>query len=185
MKYLIVGLGNIGKAYERTRHNIGFAVVDHLAEQDKVDFVVERLGSLAYLRHQGRHIYLLKPSTYMNESGKAIRYWLQKLSIPKSRSLVITDDLHLPLGKLRIRPKGGAGGHNGLKDINERLGTALYPRIRLGIGNDFPVGAQNDYVLGKFSPAEMEVVTPAIILAGEATLAFCTQGLVMTMNRYN
>lgn len=185
MKYLIVGLGNMGPEYDHTRHNIGFDVVDELARRHEAEWAHKTLGDLAHIRHRGRHIYLLKPSTYMNRSGKAVRYWLQQLKLTPDRLLVIVDDINLPLGKLRLRPGGSDGGHNGLKDINQQLGTNQYARLRIGIGNDFPKGRQAEYVLGKWKPEEAEKLPDIITRAADAALAFTTIGLQRAMNEYN
>ncbi len=185
MKYLIVGLGNMGPEYAHTRHNIGFEVVDELADRHGGQWAHKTLGDLTAIKYRGRHLYLLKPSTYMNRSGKAVRYWLQKLKLTPERLLIIVDDIHLPLGTLRLRPGGSDGGHNGLKDINQQLGTNRYARLRIGIGSDFPKGRQAEYVLGKWKPEE-ESQLPAIIeRAADAALAFTTIGLQRAMNAFN
>ena len=150
MKYLIVGLGNIGYEYENTRHNIGFRVLDALAKASNLVFTDGRYGATCELRLKGRVLVLLKPSTYMNLSGNAVRYWLQKENIPVENMLVVVDDLALPFGTLRLKPKGSDAGHNGLKHICEILGTQCYARLRFGIGNDFPRGGQIEFVLGSF-----------------------------------
>lgn len=185
MKYLIVGLGNMGAEYEGTRHNIGFAVVDALAAAFDVNFKTETLGDIAEFRHKGRTFVLLKPSTYMNRSGKAVRYWLQKLKIPKERLLVVVDDLNLSLGKIRLRGKGSPGGHNGLKDIDQMTGGGHYARLRIGIGDDFPQGRQVDYVLGKWSTAERDRLPEIIDRAADTIKGFATIGLQHAMNQYN
>ena len=154
MKYLIVGLGNIGYEYENTRHNIGFRVLDALAKASNLVFTDGRYGATCELRLKGRVLVLLKPSTYMNLSGNAVRYWLQKENIPVENMLVVVDDLALPFGTLRLKPKGSDAGHNGLKHICEILGTQCYARLRFGIGNDFPRGGQIEFVLGSFPPEE-------------------------------
>ena len=154
MKYLVVGLGNIGAEYADTRHNIGFKVLDCLAEQSNIAFTTGRYGATAELRYKGRTLVLLKPSTYMNLSGKAVRYWMEAEKIAPENLLVVVDDIALPFGTLRMRPKGSAGGHNGLKNITELLGTEAYARIRFGIGGDFARGHQVDYVLGSWSDEE-------------------------------
>ena len=154
MKYLIVGLGNIGYEYENTRHNIGFRVLDALAKASNLVFTDGRYGATCELRLKGRVLVLLKPSTYMNLSGNAVRYWLQKENIPVENMLVVVDDLALPFGTLRLKPKGSDAGHNGLKHICEILGTQCYARLRFGIGNDFPRGGQVEFVLGSFPPEE-------------------------------
>ena len=158
MKYLIVGLGNIGAEYADTRHNIGFKVLDCLAEQSNIAFTTGRYGATAELRHKGRTLVLLKPSTYMNLSGKAVRYWMETEKIAPENLLVVVDDIALPFGTLRMRQKGSAGGHNGLKNITELLGTEEYTRIRFGIGGDFARGQQVDYVLGSWSDEERKAL---------------------------
>ncbi len=184
MKYLIVGLGNIGAEYEATRHNIGFMVADYLAEQAGVSFEVARLANTASFKHKGKSIHLIKPSTYMNLSGKAVNYWMQQLKIPLSNTLIITDDIALPLEKIRMRAKGSSAGHNGLKNIEEILGSN-YPRLRIGIGDDFPKGRQVDYVLSRFTDQEFEILPKVIKNAAEAALSFCTIGIERTMNFFN
>ena len=154
MKYLIVGLGNIGAEYAGTRHNIGFKVLDALAEASNAVFTTARYGDVAELKHKGRTLILLKPSTYMNLSGKAVRYWMEAEKIAPENLLVVSDDIALPFGTLRMRPRGSAGGHNGLKNIAELLGTEDYARMRFGVGGDFPRGHQVDYVLGEWSDEE-------------------------------
>ena len=149
MKYLVVGLGNIGSEYENTRHNIGFKVLDALAEASNIFFKTDRLGDVAILKHRGRTIFLLKPNTFMNLSGKAVRYWMQNEKIPAERVLIVTDDLALPFGKLRMRAKGSDGGHNGIKSVIEVLGSPVFPRLRFGISNEFNKGGQVNYVLLK------------------------------------
>src|ERR1041384_7748685 len=140
MKYLIAGLGNIGAEYELTRHNIGFLVLDRIADNHKIEFKTDRLADKAELKYKGRHLHLIKPNTYMNLSGKAISYWLQELKIPKENLMVIVDEIALPFGKLRLKPSGSAGGHNGLKNIEALLGTQEYPRVRVGVGSDYAKG---------------------------------------------
>ncbi len=185
MKYLIAGLGNMGAEYDGTRHNIGFDVVDHLASEFDVSFSNDTLGDLAAFRHKGRTLVLLKPSTFMNRSGKAVRYWLQKLNIPKERLLVIVDDINLPLGKIRLRGKGSPGGHNGLQDIDQMTGGGNYPRLRVGIGSDFPKGRQADYVLGEWTAEEREQLPAIMERAAETVKSFATIGLQHTMSQYN
>jgi PTH1 family peptidyl-tRNA hydrolase len=185
MKYLIAGLGNMGADYDFTRHNIGFEVVDALAKEFGVSFKNDSLGDLAEFRHKGRIFVLLKPSTYMNLSGKAVRYWLQKKDIPRENLLVVLDDLNLPYGKVRLRGKGSDGGHNGLKSIDQLLGTNDYARLRIGIGDDFHKGQQVNYVLGRWSKEE-ETKLPDILKAScEAIKAFGTIGLALAMNQVN
>lgn len=186
MKYLIVGLGNIGAEYAATRHNIGFMILDALAlgasnsffEQDRYAFRSE-------LRHAGRTLVLIKPTTYMNLSGKALRYWMEQEKVPLDRVLVITDDLSLPTGKIRIRAKGSAGGHNGLRHIEETLGHQDYPRLRFGVGDDFPKGRQVDHVLGKFPEKEIVDVELGIHKSVDAVKSFVTRGLALTMTDFN
>ena len=185
MKYLIVGLGNIGAKYENTRHNIGFKAVDALADKFEVAFKTDKLGDIAQFRHKGRVFVLLKPSTYMNLSGKSVRHWMQKQKIDKSKLLVIVDDLNLEFGSLRLRGKGNHGGHNGLKDIDQMTGGNNYARLRLGVGNSFSKGRQVDYVLGEWTREEEEQLPEIIATAGEAALSFGTIGLAHTMNKFN
>ncbi len=184
MKFLIIGLGNIGAEYELTRHNIGFLVADHLADSAKTNFTISKLASIASFKQKGKQIYLLKPSTFMNLSGKAVNYWMQQLKIPIEKTLVITDDIALPLEKIRMRSKGSPAGHNGLKNIEETIGNN-YPRLRIGIGNDYPKGKQVDFVLSRFSTDEMEKIPSIIKNAGDATLSFCSIGIERTMNFFN
>lgn len=185
MKFLITGLGNPGPTYRQTRHNIGFMVLDRLAERLGATFVTDRLGDTCLLRHKGKQILLLKPSTYMNLSGKAVRYHLQKNNIEQPQLLVITDDLALPFGKIRIRAKGSGGGHNGLGNIQEVLGNENYARMRFGVGNEFSKGAQVDYVLSDFAAEEKEALPALIDKMGDAILGFSTVGLERAMNIYN
>jgi len=185
MKYLIVGLGNMGVEYDNTRHNIGFEVVDHLSKQFEVPFKNDTLGDLAIFKHKSRQFILLKPSTYMNRSGKAVRHWMTKSKIDVSNVLVIVDDIHLPFGTLRLRGKGADGGHNGLKDIQQHLGTNKYARIKFGVGRDFYPGEQVDYVLGKWSPDQAEKLQPLIEKTANAALSFGAIGLAHTMNSFN
>lgn len=185
MKYLIAGLGNIGAEYELTRHNIGFLVLDQLADQQKVDFASARLADKAEFRYKGRSVHLIKPTTYMNLSGKAVAYWLQTLNIPKENLLVIVDDVALPFGTLRMRMKGSSAGHNGLKNIEEALGGQDYTRLRFGIGNDYGRGQQIDYVLSNFTHEEIDALPPLIAKANEMVLSYCTIGAAKTMSLYN
>ncbi len=185
MKYLIAGLGNIGPEYANTRHNIGFMVVDRLAEKRETVFAPARYGDMAAFRHKGRSFFLLKPSTFMNRSGRPVLYWMNKEKIPVENLLVVTDDVALPLGTLRLRPKGGPGGHNGLSDIIDYLGTNHFARLRFGIGDDYPKGFQSQYVLGKWTPGEMELVGPKIETCCEMVLSFGMQGVARTMNEFN
>lgn len=185
MKYLIAGLGNIGPEYHETRHNIGFMVVDALAQQHEAFFAFNKLAYTCELKHKGRSIFLIKPTTYMNLSGKAVNYWLQQYKVPLENLLVIVDDLALPFGKMRLRPSGSSAGHNGLKDIEAVLGTQNYARLRFGIGNNYPKGKQADYVLSKFTAEEMTEMPLLLNRAQEIVLSFCTAGITPTMNRYN
>ena len=185
MKYLICGLGNIGPEYELTRHNIGFLVLDRLADQHKTDFAITRLAHKGEIKHKGRTIHLIKPTTYMNLSGKAIHYWMNELRIAKPNLLVVTDDIALPFGKLRMRAKGSPAGHNGLKNIEQMLGGSDYPRLRFGIGNEFHKGKQIDYVLSNFSTEEINDLPERMDKANDMILSFCTIGIERTMNQYN
>ncbi|MDR3326667.1 MAG: aminoacyl-tRNA hydrolase [Prevotellaceae bacterium] len=186
MKYLVAGLGNIGEEYAHTRHNIGFDVLDALAKASDAAFDVnKRYGAVAELRLKNHTLILLKPSTYMNNSGKAIRYWLQKENIPTEQLLVIVDDISLPIGAVRLRGNGSSAGHNGLKSIEEMIENQQYPRLKFGIGNDFLQGAQIHFVLGKFSEEERKIVDEKIDLAVEAIKSFCLEGLSRAMNKFN
>lgn len=185
MKYLIVGLGNIGSEYANTRHNIGFMVLDALAEASNTVFTSMRYGSIAEVKVKGRTLVLLKPSTYMNLSGKAVSFWMQKEHIPVENVFIVVDDIALPLGSIRIRAKGSDGGHNGLKHINETLQTQTYARLRFGIGNEFPQGHQVDFVLGEWEPEEKRALPEFIDKAIEAIKSFATIGLERTMNSCN
>lgn len=185
MKYLIAGLGNIGPEYALTRHNVGFMTLDRLAAQHNLKFDIGRLAYGAELRHKGRTLYLIKPTTYMNLSGKAVGYWLKTLQIPAENLLVVTDDIALPFGKLRMKGKGSHGGHNGLRNIQETLNSDAYARLRFGVGDDFAKGRQVDYVLGEFEGADLAALPERLDQAGEMVLAFCTIGLQMTMNNFN
>ena len=182
MKYLITGLGNIGYEYEGTRHNIGFEVVDFLCKQLEGEWRNDHHGELAEVKFKGRTLILLKPNTYMNLSGKAIRYWLQKEKILPENSVTILDDLNLEFGKQRLRAKGSDGGHNGLKSIQEILGTDAYPRLRIGIGNSFSKGKQVNYVLGKWSEDEKAELSRILEKASEVIKTFVTIGLERAMN---
>lgn len=185
MKYLIAGLGNIGPEYELTRHNIGFLTLDRLADKEGVKFDQDRHVFASELRHKGRILHLIKPTTYMNLSGKAVNYWLQQLKIPKEQLLVITDDVALPYGKLRIKSRGSAGGHNGLKNIEQMIGGQEYPRLRFGVGDDYPKGHQVEYVLSPFSKNQMDELVLNMDRAIDAILSFCTLGIERTMNQFN
>ncbi|NND77308.1 MAG: aminoacyl-tRNA hydrolase [Flavobacteriales bacterium] len=185
MKYLIAGLGNIGPEYHDTRHNIGFSVLDELCATQEIKMEPGRYGDLAKYKFKGRTLILLKPSTYMNLSGNAVRYWLKKESIKDQNLLVITDDIALPFGKLRMRKKGSHGGHNGLKHIEQILGHSAYNRIRFGVGNDFSRGQQVDYVLGKWEEKEKKDLEKPIKKAIDMIRAFSTIGIDRAMNQYN
>lgn len=185
MKYLIVGLGNIGEEYEKTRHNIGFMVVDALAKSEGVAFSTARYGSIAQIKYKGRILILLKPSTYMNLSGKAYQYWLQKENIPVENSLVIVDDIDLGVGSLRLKANGGGGSHNGLNNIIEVLGHEKFPRLRFGIGKNYSMGKQIDYVLGPFTGEDLEKVTPQIEESIKLIQSFVSIGIERTMNFFN
>ena len=185
MKFLIAGLGNIGPEHMLTRHNAGFMVVDRLAAQHDINFTMNRLAYTAEWRHKGKIIQLIKPTTYMNLSGRAVSSYLKQFNVPIENLLVITDDKDLPFGKLRLKPKGSAGGHNGLRSIDEVLGTQEYARLRFGIGSDFSKGRQVDFVLGKFPKEEMELLPDHLDRAGDAIVSFCTSGLQHTMNFFN
>ncbi|MDO5607851.1 MAG: aminoacyl-tRNA hydrolase [Capnocytophaga sp.] len=184
-KYLIAGLGNIGSEYAETRHNIGFKAVEQLAKRTESTFQTQKLGDIAPLKHKGRTFILLKPSTYMNLSGKAVRYWLEKENIPLENLLVVTDDLNLPFGSIRIKGKGSDGGHNGLKDIQNQLNTVQYARLRFGISADFSKGKQIDYVLGEWSEEERNLLPERLDKMADAILSFGLAGLPNTMNTFN
>jgi len=185
MKYLIAGLGNIGAEYELTRHNVGFLVLDQLADQHKVNFTTERLAQHAAFKLKGRGIHLIKPTTYMNLSGKAIAYWLQELKITKENLLVVVDDIALPFSSLRLRPKGSSAGHNGLKNIELVLNGQDYARLRFGVGNEYGKGQQIDYVLSRFSHEEFKKLPDIIIKANLMIESFCTLGIERTMSEFN
>lgn len=185
MKYLIAGLGNIGAEYELTRHNIGFLVLDRLADNEKVEFSTQRYADKAEVRFKGRSLHLIKPSTYMNLSGKAISYWLQELKIPKENLLVILDDIALPFGTLRLRTKGSSAGHNGLKNIELLLNGQEYSRLRFGIGNNYSKGQQVDFVLSRFSEEEFNQLPQMMDKCIEVIQAFATIGAERAMNIYN
>ena len=184
-KFLIVGLGNIGAEYVNTRHNIGFKVVDHLAKLESVSFETVKLGALAECKIKGRTLLLLKPNTYMNLSGKAVQYWMEKEKIAKENVLVITDDLNLPFGTIRIKPKGSDGGHNGLKSIQQTLNTTDYPRFRFGISDEFKKGKQVDYVLGEWDDQEKTALPERLEKSAEAVKSFALAGLGNTMSEFN
>lgn len=183
-KFLIVGLGNPGAEYFETRHNTGFMVLDAFAKASNIVFEDKRYGFVASTMLKGRKVFLLKPTTFMNLSGNAVRYWLNKENIDQSRLLVVTDDMALPLGTMRLKANGSNGGHNGLGHIQQLIGQQ-YARLRMGIGNDFPAGRQVDWVLGRYSEEEMEKLTPAIDMAIEVVKSFVLAGINITMNHYN
>ena len=185
MKHLIAGLGNPGPEYAGTRHNIGFTVLEHLARGFEVRFAPDRYADRAEFRHKGRTFILIKPQTFMNLSGKAVRYWMDQEEIPADRVLVVTDDLALPFGKVRLRGSGGAGGHNGLTNIIDVLGTDAFPRLRFGIGSDFPRGRQSEYVLGPWNPSEQAELADRVEVAGKAVLQFGLMGIAQAMNHFN
>ena len=184
MKFLIVGLGNMGPDYDNTRHNVGFDIVDAMAEESSASWEHKKLGDLTKVKHRGKTLLLLKPSTYMNRSGKSIQYWMQKEKIKKENLLVVVDDLNLDFGKIRLRGKGSDGGHNGLRDIQNYIG-AQYPRLRVGIGNDFGRGQQVDFVLGKWSEEE-RLNLPIVLKKSMDTIkSFTHIGMSRTMTEYN
>lgn len=185
MKHLIVGLGNIGDEYRGTRHNIGFTILDAFAEASNISFSTERYGDVAHMRLKNKQLTLLKPSTYMNLSGNAVRYWKEKENIDISHILVLVDDIALPFGAIRIKPNGSDAGHNGLKNIAQMLGTPAYPRLRFGIGNDFPRGCQVDYVLGHFTLDQRQQLPARVDVACEAIKAFCLSGIDFAMCNFN
>lgn len=184
-KFLIVGLGNIGADYVNTRHNIGFKILDHLARKEGIEFQTVKLGALAEYKFKGRIYLLLKPNTFMNLSGKAIKYWMDKENIAIENILVITDDLNLPFGTIRIRTKGSDGGHNGLKNTQLVLNSTVYPRFRFGISDEFKKGQQVDYVLGNWDEVEKEKLPERLDVAAEIIRSFGTAGLENTMTTFN
>lgn len=185
MNFLIVGLGNIGSEYAQTRHNIGFRVLDALAKASNLIFEDKRYGAVTTLKVKNQTLTLLKPSTYMNLSGNAVRYWMNEKKIPLENILVVVDDLSLPFGQLRMRPGGSEAGHNGLKHISSVLGTQQYARLRFGIGNDFPRGGQVDFVLGEFTDEDLKTMDERLELAGEMVKSFALSGIQFTMNHFN
>lgn len=184
-KFLIAGLGNIGPEYAHTRHNIGFDVVDALVEKHGVQFDSVRLAALAEIKWKGRQLICIKPTTYMNLSGKAVKYWMDKEKIAPEQILVIVDEIAIPLSKLRLRPSGSDAGHNGLKSVQEMLGTEAYPRLRFGIGNNYPKGMQVEYVLGRWTETEWPLVKLKIETSVAIIESFVTAGIQQTMNQYN
>ena len=185
MKFLVAGLGNIGEDYAHTRHNIGFDVVNELAANKEQVFSQEKYAERAVTKHKGRTLVLIKPTTYMNLSGKAVRYWLEKDKVRLENLIVIVDDIALPFGVLRLRAQGGAGGHNGLTDIEQTLNTSSYARLRFGIGADFQRGAQVDHVLSRWNQEEEEVLQDKILQACDMILSFAAVGVVRTMSEFN
>ena len=185
MKYLIACLGNIGAEYENTRHNAGFMVADKLAKDLEGSFTTGRLAQTTELKYKGKTLLVIKPTTYMNLSGKAVQYWLRQEKIPIENLLVVNDDLALPLGTLRMKKQGADGGHNGLTDIIEKLGTNVFCRLRFGLGDDYPRGKQVDFVLGQWKPSEQPIVDETADRAVEAIKSFVTQGPDRTMNLFN
>tara|TARA_R110002049_G_scaffold74988_6_gene193172 strand:+ start:1949 stop:2578 length:630 start_codon:yes stop_codon:yes gene_type:complete len=184
-KFLIVGLGNIGDKYTNTRHNIGFKILDEVAEENNVTFETEKLGDIASFRFKGRTFILLKPSTYMNLSGKAVKYWMDKENISVENLLVVTDDVHIDFGTIRLKAKGSAGGHNGLKDIQEKLNTQQYPRFRFGVGANYSKGRQADFVLGEWSKEETSLLIERLPTSAKVISSFGTAGMANTMNTFN
>ncbi len=184
-KFLIVGLGNIGSEYAETRHNVGFKILDALATHEDFIFETARLGDIGSFKTKGRTIICLKPSTYMNLSGKALKYWLEKEKVPMENLLVITDDINLPFGTLRLKTKGSDGGHNGLKDIQQTLQTTTYNRLRFGVGSDFGKGRQVDYVLGEWNEEERSALNERFDRSSKLIKAFVLSGVKNTMNEFN
>lgn len=185
MKYLIAGLGNVGAEYANTRHNIGFEVADMLIHDLKGEVSIEKLASISKVKFKGRTLVIIKPTAFMNLSGKSVRYWLDKEKIPIKNLLVILDDIALPMGSLRMKSKGGDAGHNGLTDIIEKLGTNVFPRLRIGVGDNFPRGRQVDYVLGQWSGAEEKIMLPKIETATSIVKSFVSLGIERTMGAFN
>ncbi|MFD2726176.1 aminoacyl-tRNA hydrolase [Hyunsoonleella rubra] len=184
-KFLIVGLGNIGEKYQETRHNIGFKVLDHFASKEDVSFETQKLGDVATYKLKGRTFIFLKPSTFMNLSGKAVQYWLTKEKVPLENLLVVTDDLNLPFGSIRLKTKGSDGGHNGLKDIQDKLNTTKYNRFRFGISDAFSKGRQVDYVLGEWTEDEYSKLPERLDKSAELIKSFVLSGVNNTMNTFN
>ena len=185
MKYLIVGLGNMGSEYEGTRHNVGFRIVDALAAACNAQFQDRRYGFVAQARIKNAQVVMLKPTTFMNLSGNAVRYWMQQEKIPPENLLIVVDDLSLPVGTLRMKQNGSAAGHNGLKHIAQMLGTEGYNRLKVGIGNDFPKGCQIDFVLGRFGAEDEKIITEKTPVACDAIKAFVLSGIQFAMCHYN
>ena len=185
MKYLVIGLGNPGAEYENTRHNIGFKVLDKLASLSNISFTTDRYADVAEIKFKGRNLVLIKPNTFMNLSGKAVNYWLQNTKIGAANMLVVTDDISLPFGALRMRKKGSDGGHNGLKNIQAVLGNSNYPRLRFGVGDDFSRGKQVEYVLDDFSDEDYTTMNNRMEMAVKMIQAFATIGIDYTMSDFN
>ena len=185
MKYLIIGLGNPGAEYENTRHNIGFKMLDKLASLSNISFSNERLADVAHVKFKGRTLILVKPNTFMNLSGNAVKYWMQKTKLDLENILVVTDDISLPFGIVRMRKKGSDGGHNGLKDIQHQLETSNYPRLRFGVGDDFKKGKQAEYVLSNFDDQDYVTMDERIDLTIKMIQAFTTMGIARTMSDFN
>jgi PTH1 family peptidyl-tRNA hydrolase len=185
LKYLIFGLGNPGPEYSETRHNIGFQVLDQMAEKAGLSFETSRHADITEMRTKGRQLLLLKPNTFMNRSGKAVHYWMQEEKVPEDRIIIVTDDVALPFGKLRLRAKGGPGGHNGLGHIIESIGTSHFPRLRFGVGNDYPKGKQVEYVLGHWDTEQKDALPERLAKAGEILRQIPFLGLKRTMSEYN
>jgi PTH1 family peptidyl-tRNA hydrolase len=185
MKYLIVGLGNIGNEYANTRHNIGFDIADHIANKQGVSFKMERLAFYTEYRLKNKMVYLIKPTTYMNLSGKALHYWMQELKIPKEQILILVDEIALPFAKIKIKPSGSDGGHNGLKSIQFILNSTIYPRLRFGVGNNYAKGQQVEYVLGKFAPNEQKEIPALLEKCNNAIESFVLEGLENCMTKFN
>lgn len=184
-KFLVVGLGNIGDEYKDTRHNVGFMALDNFAAENNASFSSERLADVALIKHKGKYIILIKPSTYMNLSGKAVNYWMQQNKIPTENILVITDDIALPFGTLRLKGKGSDGGHNGLKNIQETLNSTEYARLRIGVGSEFSKGKQVNYVLGKWNDNEKKLLPERLQKVNDIIKSFATIGLQLTMTNFN
>ncbi|MFV0248226.1 MAG: aminoacyl-tRNA hydrolase [Tenacibaculum sp.] len=184
-KFLVVGLGNIGDKYRNTRHNIGFKIVDTLVKEYEGSFSAKKLGDIAYIKIKGKMLIVLKPKTYMNLSGKAVLYWIKKERVAIENLLVVADDLNLDFGKIRIKGKGSCGGHNGLKDTQDKLNSVYYPRLRFGVGSNYNKGSQIDFVLGQWNSQEESSLTEHILLCVHAITSFVTTGLVYTMNKFN
>ena len=185
MKYLIVGLGNVGAKYENTRHNIGFNVLDALVGASNINFNLNRHAFTCELNNKNKTLFLVKPTTYMNLSGKAVSYWMQQIKIPLENLLIVVDDIALPFGAVRLRSKGSDAGHNGLANINLTLGTQNYSRLRFGIGNDFPKGYQAEYVLSEWNEEQKKLLPERIEIMKEAIISFVMSGVAITMNKYN